>query len=452
VIQRWRVVVLALGALAAVAVAIVVVIESTSGSSSASGDTGKPVSAGAATVRRRNLVATDTESGTLGYAGGQTVYDRLSGTITWLAPVGWVIRPGQALFDVDDRPVVLFSGSTPAFRDLGPSVSAGPDVLELNRDLRRLGFDPQHLIILDDIWQPATSDAVDLWQASVNATVTGTIALGQVVFLPGAQRITAVETVLGSTGQSSGGSSGSDSGGASMTPISRPEFVATAVGSEKGANSGSSTAVLSAIKALLKAEAAEVKRERASSSKSQPKAASGDAPAQAVLQTASTKLVVSVALDVSKKSEAVVGARLTVELPDGSTVRGRVTQVGQVAQSSTSAGGGSGPNGSAGGGSGGSGGSAATVPVTVALTGHHPSLVGLDQATVSVNFVQQSARHVLSVPVTALLATAGGRYTVQEAAAPHRLLGVNPGLFAGGYVQISGAGIRQGLRVTDSQG
>ena len=70
----------------------------------------------------------------------------------------------------------------------------------------------------------------------------------------------------------------------------------------------------------------------------------------------------------------------------------------------------------------------------------------------SVNFVQQRARHVLSVPVTALLATAGGGYTVQEAAAPHRLLAVTPGLFAAGYVQISGAGIHPGLRVTDSQG
>ena len=90
--------------------------------------------------------------------------------------------------------------------------------------------------------------------------------------------------------------------------------------------------------------------------------------------------------------------------------------------------------------------------MTVALTGHHSSLAGLDQATVSVNFVQQRARHVLSVPVTALLATAGGGYTVQEAAAPHRLLAVTPGLFAAGYVQISGAGIHPGLRVTDSQG
>jgi hypothetical protein len=451
VIQRWRVVVLALGALAAVVVAIVVVIKSTSGSSSASGDTGKAVSAGAATVRRRNLVATDTESGTLGYAAAQTVYDRLSGTITWLAPVGRVIGPGQPLYNVDDRPVVLFNGSTPAFRDLGPDVSAGPDVLELNRDLRRMGFDPQHLIVLDDIWQIATTDAVEVWQESLGETVTGTIALGQVVFLPGAQRITAVDTVLGSTGQSGGGSSGAGSGssGASTSVIPRPEFVAARVRHSNAAGSGDSAAILSALKALLKAETAQLKRERASSAAkaaSASRGSSGDAPAQAILQTASTRLVVSVPLDASKKSEAIVGERVTVELPDGSTSKGRVTQVSPVAQSSSSAtSSGPGANGS-------SGASSATIPVTVALTGHHASLIGLDQATVSVNFVQQRARHVLSVPVTALLATAGGGYTVQLAAAPHRLLPVTPGLFAAGYVQISGPGIHRGLRVTDSQG
>ncbi|HEX3834678.1 MAG TPA: peptidoglycan-binding domain-containing protein [Solirubrobacteraceae bacterium] len=445
-IQRWRVVVLALGALAAVVVAIVVVIESTSGSSSASGDTGKAASASAATVRRRNLVASDTESGTLGYAAAQTVYDRLSGTITRLAPVGRVIRPGQPLYEVDDRPVVLFNGSTPAFRDLGPSVSPGPDVLELNRDLRRLGFDPEHLITIDDIWQTATTDAVDLWQESLGETATGMIALGRVVFLPGAQRITGVDTVLGSTGQSAGGSSGSGSSGASTTAIPRPEFVATAPRSSNGASSGDSAAILSALRALLRAEAAQLKRERKSSSSSASKGSGGDAPAQAILQTASTRLVVSVPLDASKKSEAVLGERVTVELPDGTTSKGRVTEVSPVAQSSTSASN-SGP-----GGSGSSGASSATILVTVALTGHHSSLAGLDQATVSVNFVQQRARHVLSVPVTALLATAGGGYTVQEAAAPHRLLAVTPGLFAAGYVQISGAGIHRGLRVTDSQG
>jgi multidrug efflux pump subunit AcrA (membrane-fusion protein) len=89
--------------------------------------------------------------------------------------------------------------------------------------------------------------------------------------------------------------------------------------------------------------------------------------------------------------------------------------------------------------------------VTNALTGHR-KIHGLDQAAVSVNFEQQKATNVLSVPVTALIATAGGGYAVQEAAAPHRLLPVTPGLFAAGYVQISGAQITPGLQVTDSQG
>jgi hypothetical protein len=89
--------------------------------------------------------------------------------------------------------------------------------------------------------------------------------------------------------------------------------------------------------------------------------------------------------------------------------------------------------------------------VTITLTGR-THLSGLDQAAVSVNFAQQRARGVLSVPVTALIATQGGGYAVQGVAAPHRLIPVTPGLFAAGYVQISGAGIYPGLQVTDSQG
>ncbi len=56
--------------------------------------------------------------------------------------------------------------------------------------------------------------------------------------------------------------------------------------------------------------------------------------------------------------------------------------------------------------------------MTVTLSGHHRG-AGLDEAAVSVNFAQQRANNVLSVPVTALLAVSGGNYAVQEAAAPH---------------------------------
>ena len=89
--------------------------------------------------------------------------------------------------------------------------------------------------------------------------------------------------------------------------------------------------------------------------------------------------------------------------------------------------------------------------MTITLDGHI-SGAGLDQAAVSVNFVEQKATNVLSVPVTALLATGGGNYAVQSATAPHQLIPVTTGLFAAGYVEISGSGIYPGLEVTDSQG
>ena len=150
-------------------------------------------------------------------------------------------------------------------------------------------------------------------------------------------------------------------------------------------------------------------------------------------------------LDATKQSEAVVGEAVTVQLPDGSTVNGKITTVSPVAQSASSS------SSSAAGGGGSSSAPSATIPVTITLTGHsHVS--GLDQAAVSVNFIQQRATGVLSVPVTALIATQGGSYAVQQAAAPHRLIPVTPGLFAAGYVQISGSGIYPGLQVTDSQG
>ncbi len=170
-------------------------------------------------------------------------------------------------------------------------------------------------------------------------------------------------------------------------------------------------------------------------------------PAVAVLSTSSTKLVVTVDLGASVQSEATIGEHVTVEMPNGSTQNGKVTAVSPVAQSSSSGdsgGGGGGATGSSGTGS-------STVPVTVELD--KPAKGGgLDQASVSVNFVQSKAKHVLSIPVTALLATSGSTFAVQEAASPHKLIPVRTGLFAAGYVEISGSGIYPGLQVTDSQG
>lgn len=164
------------------------------------------------------------------------------------------------------------------------------------------------------------------------------------------------------------------------------------------------------------------------------------------MQTTSSLLNVTVNLDATKQSEAVIGAPVGVQLPDGSTDTGKITAVSSVAVSSSGSSS-SGGNGAA------TGTPTATIPVTIQLTGRQ-HVAGLDQAAVSVNFQQQIVRGALAVPVTALLATQGGGYAVQQISPNgHRsLVPVTPGLFAGGFVEVSGPSVVEGMQVSDSQG
>jgi hypothetical protein len=442
------------------------------------------------TVMRRGLVQADSESGTLNYAGPQTVYNRLSGTITWLPRVGQAIKPGAALFKVDAKPVILMDGATPAYRDLTSSDSAGQDIEQLNRNLVALGFNPDGIVIGDQ-WQAATTAGVEAFQASLGETETGSLSLGQVVFLPGEQLVSTVDATLGSTGGGSGqGNPSSSSNAGDQTSGPRPQFVSLHKPAAPKHRSGHGPASakhshkpaakhgmksLEALIALLQAEIGELKAAQRSPSGSpssggrpqssnsgnpshtaspssngaNPSTDSGGGSASPILETTSTRQIVTVDLDPSKESEAQVGARVTVEMPAGDTVGGRVSAVSSVAQSSGNSDTGNGSGNSGAGNN--SGGSGSAIPVTISLSRRHAH-GGLDQVAVSVNFAQARADHVLSVPVTALLATAGGAYAVQSAAAPHQLIPVTTGLFAAGYVQISGKGIHPGLHVTDSQG
>ena len=440
----------------------------------------------ATTVKRRDLVQTDSESGTLSYASPETVYNRLSGTLTWLPRVGQAIKRGGALFKVDAKPVILMYGMTPAYRDLTSSDSSGADIGELNRNLVALGFNPDGIVI-DDRWQAATTAGVEAFQASLGEPETGGLSLGQVAFLPGDQLVSTVDATLGSTGGSSGqGSPASSSTAADQTSGAKPEFVGlekpaapkhqsghapgtrAAKNTHKGAAKNSMRS-LEALIALLQAEVTELKAARASpggspshggkppsgsgqsppSNSGTPSSGSGGGSASPILETTSTQQIVTVNLDPSKQAEARLGARVTVELPAGNTVDGRVSAVSSVAQTASNSSNGNGPGNS--GADNNSSNSGSTIPVTISLS-RRRAHAGFDQASVSVYFEHARANHVLSVPVTALLATAGGRYAVQAAAAPHQLIPVTTGLFAAGYVQISGPAIHPGLRVTDSQG
>ena len=207
-------------ALAIVAGVIVVAVLAAGSPSPTTAAGASKASSGAATVQRRNLVQTDTEAGTLSYANPQTVYDRLSGTITWLPGVGQVIQPGGVLYRVNGAPVLLMNGNTPAYRTLSAADSDGADVLELNRNLKSLGFNADG-ITADDVWQPGTTLGVELLQESLDETATGSLTLGKVVFLPGPQLISAVQGTLGAT--DNGGSSAQPASGSADPP--GPQFV-----------------------------------------------------------------------------------------------------------------------------------------------------------------------------------------------------------------------------------
>jgi len=127
--------------------------------------------------------------------------------------------------------------------------------------------------------------------------------------------------------------------------------------------------------------------------------------------------------------------------------------VGRVAQTSPQSASSNGP--SNGGNS--TGGAAAapqaTVPVTIQLRGAN-GLGALDQAPVTVAFALASRHSVLAIPVSALLATAGGGYAVDVVNANHTTtrVPVTPGAFAGGYVEVSGASISAGTQIADTAG
>jgi multidrug efflux pump subunit AcrA (membrane-fusion protein) len=144
-----------------------------------------------------------------------------------------------------------------------------------------------------------------------------------------------------------------------------------------------------------------------------------------VLTATSDRHVVTISLDVSAQSEVQVGDMVSVILPNGAATPGVVSQVGTVATTTQ-----------------GQDGSSTTIPVQVKLT--DPQAAGiLDQAPVTVNVTTQSARNVLAVPVTALLAQSSGGYDV-EVVGPgntRSYVPVTPGLFDdnSGMVQVTGA-------------
>jgi hypothetical protein len=153
-------------------------------------------------------------------------------------------------------------------------------------------------------------------------------------------------------------------------------------------------------------------------------------PGQAVLATTSTTPIVTVDLPTARRSQIQPGDAVEVDLPDLTTVAGTVSHVGTVATP-------------------GSAGSAATIPVAIALA-DPGAAAGLDAAPVLVSITTATVDDALAVPVTALLAPAGGGYAVEvDENGVRTLVPVELGIFddRAGVVQVTGSGLAAGQRV-----
>lgn len=158
-------------------------------------------------------------------------------------------------------------------------------------------------------------------------------------------------------------------------------------------------------------------------------------PGVEVMDTSSVRRVVTVQLDATRQDLVRKGDRVSVELPDGRRVDGRVLEVGRVAQRDEA--------------QDGEGEGQEQDPYVVVTVTLGSGVRAFDRAPVDVHVAKETKRDALAVPVEALLGLAGGGYALEVVSdgGVRRLVAVELGLFADGYVEVSGKGIRKGTRV-----
>lgn len=341
-------------------------------------------------VTRQTLTVGSTLNGKIGYGSPEALPIRASGTVTWLPPSGLELARGGEMMRVDDRPVILMYGDTPAYRalydtsaDTGQSDSddtdgsgtaggdrdqgrqtgrqgqgegqvrqpkqpqppppppppplTGPDVMELEENLSALGYTG---FDIDEEFTPYTAEAVTAWQRDLGVPATGRVELGDVVFLPGPIRLVTDETELG-----------------------------------------------------------------------------GESPSSAVQQTSTEKVVTATAPSDSL-GWAEPGTKVRITLPSQQTVRATVDRV----RAGTDGGDG-------------------IVRLKFANAARAPA-----SGAVTITYIAQQKRRALNVPVTALVALAEGGYGVQLDDADGTFVPVTPGLYADGRVEVDGD-LKPGIKI-----
>lgn len=321
-----------------------------------------------ATITRESLVDIVTVNGKLAYGPPALAESRLPGTLTALAPIGSTVQRGQELFRIDDTPVVLMYGAVPAYRDLTAGKAAVPST------------DPA---------VPATPAVAASRGKDVQQFEQNLKALGYGGF-------TVDDKYNGST--------------------------AAAVKKWQKALHRPETGVVTPADIVY--ATGQIRIEEQSVGLGAP--GSGQ-----VLTYTGTQKVVTVSVDAGDHAWATPGAPVTVKLPGGTEVAGKVDKVATEATAEGQQ----------------QGADNAALSVTVTIP-DQSKLGDLAKTPVDVRYVADERKDVLTVPVSALLALSEGGYGLEvlDSTGTHTVA-VQVGLFAGGKVEVSGDSVTEGLSV-----
>ncbi len=304
-------------------------------------------------VTRRDLVKTTTLAGTLGFGEQRPFPTNTTGIVTALPNEGDIVGFGEALFYVDNEPVLLFNGNIPQYRPFTVNMSDGPDVEQLERSLVDNGFADEGDLTVDEDFTNLTRDAIEALQESFGVDDSGRLELGRVVFTDAPARIGAVNVEVGQ----------------SITPQVN------------------------------------------------------------VLSITKSDQRITVDLDAEDRSLVSTGAAVEIELPDGVTVSGEVSEIAAVATRSVNP-----QNGAA---------ADPTIEVTIVFSAAPPDDV-FDAAPVDIIVTDSVTAGALTVPVPALVALSGGGHAVELVVdGGTQLIAVELGDFVDDIVEITG-GIREG--------
>ncbi|MDX3664969.1 peptidoglycan-binding protein [Streptomyces europaeiscabiei] len=398
--RRRRRTALIASAVVVAAVAVVGALEL--GGNEDKGPSVPPRTGSVVSVTRETLTERTTVEGQLGYGTELPLPVKATGTVTWLPEQGTTVERGDELLRVDDRPVILMYGPLPMYRSLGPTTQ------EDQREPAD-GQDPGER-------QPSTGDGKSPGPSNSPAPEgTGTAGDTGASRTPGelwGMDVLQFETNLAALGYTG-------------FTVDERFTTGTAAAVERWQKSlglagtgvvGVGDVIHSAGKVRIGSAVARL----------------GSAAGENTLTYTGTARKVIVNASATDASWAVRGSAVTVELPDGTAVKGKVASVGKRATT---------PDG---GGEGGSGQSAATIPVTITIE-NQKAIGRLESGPVTVEYVGNEVKDVLAVPVAALVALAEGGHGLETE--DGRFVAVRTGLFADGDVEVSGPTVREGMKV-----